>query len=220
MAKVNECSVDDCKKLTRQYRTMCDMHLNRLKRRGDINYTRVRRPVTETEAWCNKGQHMVPHAGFAKGQRMCRDCRKAYNDNNYTAGLSCSECGKRVANTSRTLMCRPCRSTFLRSSAPSTRRMNTQGYAFLTGHYWHENANNRGQILEHVKVMSEVLGRPLLPGENVHHINGVRDDNRPENLELWVTSQPSGQRPADLVAWAKVILDRYDTEAHALRDVA
>ena len=42
--------------------------------------------------------------------------------------------------------------------------------------------------------MEEVLGRHLFDGETVHHMNGVNDDNRPENLELWIRPQPSGIR--------------------------
>lgn len=60
--------------------------------------------------------------------------------------------------------------------------------------------------------MSEYLGRPLREGETVHHRNGRRADNRIENLELWTSNHPAGQRVEDVLAWATEIIALYGPE--------
>lgn len=92
------------------------------------------------------------------------------------------------------------------------RSKNKQGYIMLSGHQDHPRANKNGQIAEHIVVMELRLGRYLYDKETVHHKNGQRDDNRDENLELWASSHPSGQRVEDLVSWSVDMLERYAPE--------
>lgn len=93
-----------------------------------------------------------------------------------------------------------------------------QGYKMVSAN--HPNAKSRstktgkGQILEHVLIMSNYLGRPLNKNETVHHKNGIRNDNRPENLELWSVSHPFGQRINDKIKWCIDFLKEYGYEVN------
>jgi hypothetical protein len=89
--------------------------------------------------------------------------------------------------------------------------VNSEGYVSILDPT-HPNAQKSGYVFIHTKVMSEFLGRPLWPDENVHHKNGDRADNRIENLELWSRSQPSGQRAVDKLTWAREIIARYGSD--------
>jgi hypothetical protein len=101
---------------------------------------------------------------------------------------NCKECGAefRADRPSRGWFC----SKTCANRSTSRNRATTKGYVMTAKGYkhlylpGHPMAMRTGYVAEHRVVMAEALGRMLLPTEVVDHINGVKDDNRPENLRV------------------------------------
>lgn len=211
---MGNCIVGDCDR-TAVARKMCGMHYKRWAKHGD--------PAKGARRWQAPMCVVENCGGKPIANSMCGlhyERLRRHGDPNYERQLMPKvcivvDCG-RPSHTQG--LCRPHSWKQRRYGDPLAGRTNAprgSGYRHPDGYIrlWkpdHPNASRSGQILEHTMVMSEMLGRPLLKGEQVHHRNGNRSDNRPENLELWVVSQPKGQRVEDLVEWARKILETYD----------
>jgi HNH endonuclease len=124
---------------------------------------------------------------------------------------TCAHCGVifRPDKTGRVFCSRAC------YRASGGRTTHSGGY-MLVYRPDHPRASKSGQVMEHLVVMDEILGRYVTLDETVHHRNGDKTDNRPENLELWTTRHPKGKRVEDVVEFAVEMLARYAPERLAL----
>ena len=148
--------------------------------------------------------------------KTCRDCGRNFRPS--SRHLRCPSCRSRnlcacgESKQVKSVTCGNCRSDRgeLNPNWRGGRTKHKKGYVMrrVSGH---PRSGAGNYVFEHILVMEAALGRHLHSDETVHHKNGVRDDNRIENLELWVRPQPSGIRVEDAVAWARTILDRYQT---------
>jgi HNH endonuclease len=163
------------------------------------------------EKYCYSCKENLPLSAYwRKGesgfQARCKQCdrekSKVFSKKRYAARKRpCVTCSVLSSGKSKSGKCLACFNSGRLGTGTARSRTN-RGYLTVA-------VDGRNQ-LEHRVVMSRHIGRELLRSESVHHMNGVKSDNRLENLELWVTHQPSGQRVEDLVLWAKQILARYD----------
>lgn len=78
----------------------------------------------------------------------------------------------------------------LASNWKGGRKRTKSGYIYIYKPE-HKYATNDGYVMEHRLVIEQKTGRMVLPHEDVNHINGIKDDNRPENLEVLTRKQHS-----------------------------
>jgi len=127
------------------------------------------------------------------------------------------DCGNKKTTSKTALLNGSCKSCgCLKRQLRKGGKKNTLfGYVMTQAPDDHPFATRKGKtskiryIFEHRLNMEKRIGRYLMPNEMVHHKNGIRDDNRDENLELCLKRQPPGQRAEDLVLFAREILKTY-----------
>lgn len=146
-------------------------------------------------------------------RKKCKTCNKEFNPKTIRQIYCSKECKQKTA------ICKECNKTFIVSKGSNglfcspqcyydficpvgSTKQDKSGYMIVkvpAGTIGTKVGGKcrRNWMLQHRYVMQQILGRTLGKYESVHHINGKRNDNRPENLELWKRSQPAGIRSSD-----------------------
>lgn len=174
------------------------MEISRVK---GLPYSQVRKAVIEAGIMRPRGLHHKTHPNAVTPEEDQRIV-DLYKQGNSMPQIA-AEIGRSYASVWRAL--KRLGVDARRVGQPSkegTLRHKNNGYITLT-------FPDGSRKSEHRWIMEQHMGRSLLPGENVHHKNGVKNDNRIENLELWTSTQPTGQRVEDLLEWAHEIISRY-----------
>ncbi|MDX1511460.1 MAG: HNH endonuclease [Nitriliruptorales bacterium] len=213
------CSFEDCDR-QRYARDLCERHYRRLMRTGSPKGRLKGPPICSVEG-CDRG---VDARGLCHGHylRLARtgDVKAAVPLGPRTRG-SCDVSGCDRPHHARGYCLAHYRRLLVYGSVRADepiREVSGDGYIRHGYRYVpiplrdRHLTDGRTPWLEHRYVMAKELGRPLFDGEVVHHVSGDRLDNRIENLELWNTTQPKGQRVVNKVEYAVEILEKYAPE--------
>jgi len=162
---------------------------------------------------CERVKLFPSEFGSSRNNCWCKECFNQYKRAFWLKQKSqrrwgvCTKCAEPLGRNPKrkTSLCIKCY-----RDRGNGRELMTEGYIRVRNPF-HPKAN-RGRVLEHRLVMEERLGRYLGVDEQIHHKNGIRSDNRIENLELRTTNHSSGQRVSDQIVWAKALLSTYGVD--------
>lgn len=218
---MRECTFNECGRPMKS-KGLCDSHAKQYRKNGTLKPLRGFQAPACTFQGCGKptaakslceahrkqqlrGEELRPlRPRTPNGVPSERRCTYSGCDRSLSSAKYCETHYRQLKNSGE-----------LRPIRPRAGRYWVDSHGYLARHNsWTNSDGKRVQqkVLQHREVMETAIGRKLLPGENVHHINGIRDDNRPENLELWSRAQPPGQRVSDKVLWAVEFLATYAPE--------
>ena len=211
------CRAEDCER-TVYARGLCGRHYKQWQRHGEVQREQPVVPcavascerLAVTRGWC--------HGHYLRWSRTGQVQADVPLTRVPSSRCSVEACG-RAAHTAG--LCRSHYRRRLKGDLSDAPLRQVTGEGSLSHGYWkvpvppelRHLTGGAAHVGEHRLVMAQQLGRALARDEVVHHKNGDRLDNRPDNLELWSVAQPKGQRVADKLAWAYALIARYDLDA-------